>query len=192
MKYQEEKIRKILESLQKISRVTFAVLCAERWIRKAEGGYKNTSEDFFIDARTYLDFAWTMSEVEFLHREELDRITGCCFKLLEKIVASGVRQGLADLEDGVAILCYALRAIAGDDISNVLWASRMSYEAADRVALALTSIDINIQGSEEKILQHPIVQEEILGQFEKLKYLFEIEHNKDFKILLNRMRERDV
>src|SRR5258705_9062200 len=75
----------------------------------------------------------------------------------------------AAAEDCATALAYALRCLQNGDAQEAAWAGRTLYAAADNFVIDHDRIDMNLPGSELRVLSHPLVQTELAHQLHDLR-----------------------
>lgn len=90
----------------------------------------------------------------------------------------------AAAEDAGAALAYALRCRRTGSAVEAVWAARRAYEAIDYNVINLEFISTNADRSEEQILAHPLIQQELLRQKRDIDELIQQ------KITVKHLRER--
>ena len=155
LRFDEPTLSARLEALSLRARVAFAAACAER-LR----GYFG-----------YPDSPPTPSVLE-----------GAL-----KALGKAIRQGLPDTalqaaaeaceasldvdDDAVAAVMYACGAQGCEGAQAAAWAARRGYEARDRLVSEALGIDFNLEGAEQRVLEHPVLQAELHQQANDLKVL---------------------
>ena len=127
--YDETALKERVAGLPEAERTLLAAACAERlmplyeWIARAAGSAEAAS------IRSALDLAWSASasaqQAEQAQREVED--------LVPDEDDEDAHVDVALVQNAIAAVAYALRAMGSHDAQDVVWAARQLYEAADYI-----------------------------------------------------------
>jgi uncharacterized protein YjaG (DUF416 family) len=92
-------------------------------------------------------------------------------------------------DDPAAAVAYALRCRQNGKSQDSVWAAGRAYAALDQFVSNLEDIDPNVVGAEERILSHPLVQDELMRQQRDLRDLAAA-NLQDQSALAQKIRER--
>ena len=74
-------------------------------------------------------------------------------------------------DDAVAAVMYACGAQGCEGARAAAWAARRGYDARDRLVSEALGIDFNLEGAEQRVLEHPVLQAELHHQANDLNVL---------------------
>ena len=155
LRYDESTLIARLAALSLRARVAFAAACAERL--RAYFGYPDSPPTPRV-----LDGALEALESA-IHRELPDPAL--------RAAVDACNASLDVDDDAVAAAMYACRAQASEGVQAAAWAARRGYEARDRLVSETLGVDFNLEGAEQGVLAHPIVQAELQHQADDLEIL---------------------
>ena len=90
----------------------------------------------------------------------------------------------AAAEDAAAALTYALRCRGTGAAEEAAWAARRGYEAIDHYVINLEAKPVKGDPSEEQVLAHPLIQQELARQKRDIDELTQ------GKVSIEKLRER--
>lgn len=155
LRYDEPALIARLEALSPRARLAFAAACAERL--RGYFGYPNSPP--------------TPRVLE----EALEALRRAIHKELpDASVQAAVDACEASLDiddDAVAAVMYAWDAQGSASAQAAAWAARRGYEARDRLVSEALDVDFKLEGAEQRILEHRIVQAELQRQANDLELL---------------------
>jgi hypothetical protein len=115
---------------------------------------------------------------------QTEDLVRACLALLEASVLDddlprvGSSEALARLEnspdldtDPVASTCFALRTLLHGASQDAAWAARRAYDARDQLVWDELGLQFSDPGAEERVLAHPLMQQELRAQREDLNAL---------------------
>jgi hypothetical protein len=73
--------------------------------------------------------------------------------------------------DPVAATCFAIRSRVYGTSQEAVWAARRAYDARDQAVWEELGIQFSDPGAEERVLAHPLIQNELRRQAEDLQAL---------------------
>ena len=155
LRYDEPTLIARLEALSLRARVAFAAACAER-LRGYFGYPDSPPTPRVLEA--------ALEALAKAIRKELP-------DMALQAAAEACEASLDVDDDAVAAVMYACRAQGGGGAQAAAWAARRGYDARDRLVSEALGIDFNLEGAEQRVLEHPVIQAELHQQANDLKVL---------------------
>lgn len=159
-----------ISHLPRRGKVAFAASCAQRlfpqYLRYLEVAEGPVTEAY----AQALETAWQIAASDLVDAASVKALVDRCMAALpteDDAEATGVPYA----EDAAAAVLYALRTALTDKAQEAVWAANRVYDALDHHVINALGIDINLAGSEEKVLGHGLIQAELARQFHDLQAL---------------------
>jgi hypothetical protein len=174
----------VLETLTPGSRAVFAALCARRLAHRYTAGTAGVA-------------ASALQQFDALHRHLWDLATAV--ESNRAAAAAAATQALALVpaeddadvfaEDAAAALVYALRTLASGEAKEAVWAAERACDTLDTF-LQHAGMDPRVEGGEELLARHPLMQAELARQAEDVRVLADVEAGRSPSTALNQLRDR--
>jgi uncharacterized protein YjaG (DUF416 family) len=177
MTYDEAHLIKKLETLPKHLRVVFAALCAERIVPAYSAFAERTGSGEPSYLVSVLNRLWQDLEGHEMSNEQIQEDLDACLELIRDENEGQWSSLRAYAEDAVAAVAYALRARQSGKSQEAAWAARRSYEAIDYFVVSQKAINTNEPDAEKRIIAHPLIQKELVRQWEDLNELERLVHD---------------
>ncbi|HXY57843.1 MAG TPA: DUF416 family protein [Methylocystis sp.] len=190
MIYDESHLIKMLDALPRELRTAFAALCAER-LAPAYAAFAGRLGS--LDAAkltSILGRLWLALNGEPITGEEIQSDLDLCMTLIQADDEGQWSSLRAYAEDAVASVAYALRAQQNGESQEAAWAARRAYEAIDHFVINRDKIDTSEVGAEKRIIDHPLVQQELAQQQKDLDDLNALAHQSEWREELTKLRAR--
>lgn len=162
--YNEDKMRKSLDSLPAALRVVFSASCAERSFPfYCEYSKKGELDNSYL-IRNALDGIWSEAEGNPLGLDLKAEIERCKAIIPDELDEASWSPEMSYAGDMVFSMIYTLCARLGGDTQDAVWAARHSYNAIDSFVEHLISDDPFSYAPAEAVISHPLVQKELACQ----------------------------
>ena len=192
--FDETELLAIFSAMPPFRRTAFAAACAERQIENYKAYFRVTGRgnpNILMDA---IASVWNQLLGSSLVRGELEKKMQAALSLLPEEAPFVPEQLYAN--DAVSSVVYTIKSLLEDNVRNPIWAARHAYEAADNFAMQSVN-SIVIDGDvENRIIGHPVVQAELLRQWQNISKLINVDHsNLDEKhvfLLLRQQAQSDA
>jgi uncharacterized protein YjaG (DUF416 family) len=187
LRYDEEALVDALNKLRPDGRVAFAAACAERLLPIIRTVHEKTGQGDFAVVEEQLKRLWRHLDGTLrLSATESQRLA----RRLE-ILIPGEDAPWSEhnpyVENAISAVCYALQCHATDQPQTAAYAARQAYEAVDHFVHNRDNVDFNLPGSEDRVLQDPLVQSELQRQRDDLDALARMSESID---IIHQLRTR--
>lgn len=175
--FDEKTLVESLNLLSKESRVAFAASSASRLVAAYENFHQRTGLGNPETIRVALNNVWRgvfgEKDIELQLRTNLEAV----MKLVpEENNSWSPLHAYAD--DAVSAVAYAIRAAVTGDAQEAAWAAKRVYEAVDEYVITQNESFLSGKGSEQEIINDPLIQQELDRQGDDLKALLSSESSK--------------
>ncbi|XXY44276.1 DUF416 family protein [Sorangium sp. So ce269] len=189
LKFDEAQLIKDIERLAPRHRVAFAAACAER-LRPAYLTFSaRTGRGNPRQYEAILDLLWSDLDKQRMTDAEVSAHMEICMALIPQEDDGPWINEQASAEDAGAALAYALQCRQSGQSQEAAWAARCAYEALDHYVITDEGLDMNIPGTETRVLSHPLVQAEFDRQRRDIRELSDAKEH-EFAETIHRIRER--
>ncbi len=169
LRFDRQELLARLNLLSAHGRVAFAAACATRlgkgyecWSARSGGG------DPVAFGRLLSRLWGDLCGAALTHAESADLESASLELLLDE---DAVGTDGAAAADGVAALAYAVRCRRTGAAQDALWVAQRAYDAVDGHVVRVASVDLNTLCAEDRILSHPLIQQELARQLRDLEQL---------------------
>ena len=170
------------------NRVAFAAACASRLLLVFEEYAESYASQDIGVLRQSVEFLWrSVISGEWQQDDIKNNLEAVMGMMPEEGDDWTPLHGSA--QDAVASTAYALRALASGDPQEVGWAARRAYEAVDQLVMNQLDVNLSDPSAENKILAHPLVQQELVRQ---LQDVADLEERTPAEAMYLRLQERSL
>jgi uncharacterized protein YjaG (DUF416 family) len=189
MTYDESRLIAMLNALPTELRVAFAALCAERLMPAYTAFARRLGHKDAVQLTSILGRVWRAVDNGAMAEEDLLSNLDVCMGLIQAEDEGEWSSLRAYAEDAVAAVAYALRVQQNGESQEAAWAARRVYEALDHFVTNEEEIDTSEPGAEERILSHPLIQQELVRQRKDLDDLNKLAHQREWRTEITKLRE---
>jgi uncharacterized protein YjaG (DUF416 family) len=157
----------LASELAKISaplRVVFAAACAERLLPAYARFSLRTGRGDLPKLRGLLSRLWEDLAGAPMTAREIQSSIDAALQLTPTEDDGPWVPEQAAAEDAGAATAYALRCRQNGKGQEAAWAARRAYEAVDQLVIQHDGLNMNAPGAEARVLDHPLVQDELQCQ----------------------------
>lgn len=171
MVYDEMELTRKLKCLPSRLRPVFAACCAERQLYGYQVFHNKTKRGDPLALGDILNKLWNDLSGEELHRAELQCLLDRCMALIPKEDPVSWCHEQSHAEEAGAAVAYSIRARLTDDSQEAAWAARTAYGSIVYHIENCIWSDPSGWPSEHEVLNHPLVQAELIRQQRDLEEL---------------------
>lgn len=161
--FNDKRVREAIEPLQDHQQLVFGAACCERMLPNYIAFMRESDWGDELPLRKALDWAWAACEGAHFQNADLRDLlsqaekctpdTDCFASLL-----------VSAAQDAVFAICALLDFLLDADLERLMSVPRLSTDSVDLIVQERESMDARDPLREQKILEHPLMQQELVRQ----------------------------
>jgi hypothetical protein len=187
--FNDQQTRKMLSTLQVHQQLAFGAACCERMLPNYEAFMQEAGWGDVSPLRRALDSVWEACEARPRHRRELRDLLSQCEKCAPNS-EDFIFLYVSSAQDAAFAICALLDFLLDGDLNRIVSVPQMSTDSVDLIVQERENMDPRDPFRESKILEHPLMQQELVRQRRDIAEASTIEIGDKAGLLTLRSRAR--
>ncbi len=161
--FNEERILEVLSKLRSHQQLAFGAACCERMLPNYDTFVREVGWRDAAPLREALDTAWEFCESQRLPGAELREMLSKCEECAPES-ENFTSLYISSAQDAVFAICSLLDFLLDTDAAHIVNVARFSTDSVDLIVQEREAMDPRDLLRERKILEHPLMQQELVRQ----------------------------